>query len=280
MSNLRIFSIYDSSNYSVQNFKDISEFKNNFLQENNKPFIILNSFGSEYNQETISEIKLEEKNNQRATYLIHYYDGEKKYNTDENAVDDILLNQIEIDKLLSSYLDSKKSYLIKSKELCDEIIKRTESFKEDKERINDFIDTYGEAFSKDCKKYLDMIENSPKEIESLFPKFKDSMENNIDMYNDIMKKIEKIMTNEMKINSNYQDKRYIIKENEPIIKTKLLGIIDSIVSFVCAFNASESISGSKTLLFLFSLIIRKLIKPYFYNKYEIEMKKTFLLVKI
>ena len=78
MSNLRIFSIYDSSNYSVQNFKDISEFKNKFLQENNKPFIILNSFGSEYNQETISQIKLEEKNSQRATYLIHYYDGEKK----------------------------------------------------------------------------------------------------------------------------------------------------------------------------------------------------------
>ena len=233
MSNLRIFSIYDSLNYGVQNFEDLSEFKNKFLQEN-KPFIILNSFGSEYNQETISQIKLEVKDDKRALYLIHYYDGEKKYNPDENEVKDILSHQIDVDNILTGYLESKKSYLIKSKELCDEIIKRTEAFKEDKEGINDFIETYGETFSKDCKKYLDMIENSPKEIEALFPKFKDSIENNIDMYNDIMKKIEKFMDNEVKIDSNdksfdgktLEEKKYIIKENDSIIKKRILNMID------------------------------------------------------
>ena len=113
------------------------------------------------------------KDDKRALYLIHYYDGEKKYNPDENEAKDILSHQIDVDNILTGYLESKKSYLIKSKELCDEIIKRTEAFKEDKEGINDFIETYGEIFSKNCKKYLDMIENSPKEIEALFPKFKD-----------------------------------------------------------------------------------------------------------
>ena len=175
MSYLNIFPLYISQKYQLINFKNISEFKNYFIhQENNKPFIILNSLGKEYNQDSISQIKLEEKN-QGAEYLIHYYDDKMKYNINEESVDNIYLNQMEIDKILTSYLDSKKSSLLKSKEICDEILKRSEDLDDVKDRINEFIDKYGQEFENDCKKYFDMIENSPKEINILLPKFKENM---------------------------------------------------------------------------------------------------------
>ena len=57
MSYLNIFPLYISQKYQLINFKNISEFKNYFIhQENNKPFIILNSLGKEYNQDSISQI--------------------------------------------------------------------------------------------------------------------------------------------------------------------------------------------------------------------------------
>ena len=146
MSYLNIFPLYISQKYQLINFKNISEFKNYFIhQENNKPFIILNSLGKEYNQDSISQIKLEEKN-QGAEYLIHYYDDKMKYNINEESVDNIYLNQMEIDKILTSYLDSKKSSLLKSKEICDEILKRSEDLDDVKDRINEFIDKYGQEF--------------------------------------------------------------------------------------------------------------------------------------
>ena len=151
MSYLNIFPLYISQKYQLINFKNISEFKNYFIhQENNKPFIILNSLGKEYNQDSISQIKLEEKN-QGAEYLIHYYDDKMKYNINEESVDNIYLNQMEIDKILTSYLDSKKSSLLKSKEICDEILKRSEDLDDVKDRINEFIDKYGQEFEYDCK---------------------------------------------------------------------------------------------------------------------------------
>ena len=226
MSYLNIFPLYISQKYQLINFKNISEFKNYFIhQENNKPFIILNSLGKEYNQDSISQIKLEEKN-QGAEYLIHYYDDKMKYNINEESVDNIYLNQMEIDKILTSYLDSKKSSLLKSKEICDEILKRSEDLDDVKDRINEFIDKYGQEFENDCKKYFDMIENSPKEINILLPKFKENMENYSNMYDEVMKQIENIIKNEIKVDPS-EEKKNIIKENDLNIKPKLLNIIKS-----------------------------------------------------
>ena len=253
MSYLNIFPLYISQKYQLINFKNISEFKNYFIhQENNKPFIILNSLGKEYNQDSISQIKLEEKN-QGAEYLIHYYDDKMKYNINEESVDNIYLNQMEIDKILTSYLDSKKSSLLKSKEICDEILKRSEDLDDVKDRINEFIDKYGQEFENDCKKYFDMIENSPKEINILLPKFKENMENYSNMYDEVMKQIENIIKNEIKVDPS-EEKKNIIKENDLNIKPKLLNIIKSQELFyIIEKRMNELLINGEKINFLLNL---------------------------
>lgn len=253
MSYLNIFPLYISQKYQLINFKNISEFKNYFIhQENNKPFIILNSLGKEYNQDSISQIKLEEKN-QGAEYLIHYYDDKMKYNINEESVDNIYLNQMEIDKILTSYLDSKKSSLLKSKEICDEILKRSEDLDDVKDRINEFIDKYGQEFENDCKKYFDMIENSPKEINILLPKFKENMENYSNMYDEVMKQIDNIIKNEIKVDPS-EEKKNIIKENDLNIKPKLLNIIKSQELFyIIEKRMNELLINGEKINFLLNL---------------------------
>ena len=253
MSYLNIFPLYISQKYQLINFKNISEFKNYFIhQENIKPFIILNSLGKEYNQDSISQIKLEEKN-QGAEYLIHYYDDKMKYNINEESVDNIYLNQMEIDKILTSYLDSKKSSLLKSKEICDEILKRSEDLDDVKDRINEFIDKYGQEFENDCKKYFDMIENSPKEINILLPKFKENMENYSNMYDEVMKQIENIIKNEIKVDPS-EEKKNIIKENDLNIKPKLLNIIKSQELFyIIEKRMNELLINGEKINFLLNL---------------------------
>ena len=253
MSYLNIFPLYISQKYQLINFKNISEFKNYFIhQENNKPFILLNSLGKEYNQDSISQIKLEEKN-QGAEYLIHYYDDKMKYNINEESVDNIYLNQMEIDKILTSYLDSKKSSLLKSKEICDEILKRSEDLDDVKDRINEFIDKYGQEFENDCKKYFDMIENSPKEINILLPKFKENMENYSNMYDEVMKQIENIIKNEIKVDPS-EEKKNIIKENDLNIKPKLLNIIKSQELFyIIEKRMNELLINGEKINFLLNL---------------------------
>ena len=232
MSNLNYFFIYDSLNYICEKFKDLNDFKRKFIEDNNKQFLLFDTLGKEYNQDTINFISADE-NNTRAKYVIYYYDNNQNYVFDERTAGDILLNQIEIDNILSKYLESKKSYLIQSKEVCDEILKRSEEFNEDKDRINEFVDKYGKIFEKDkeCKKYLDMINNSAKEIDNLSPKFKETMESDISMmYNEVINKIENIMKKELNGNPNvetFDEKKKIFKGNDSIIKKKLLSIINS-----------------------------------------------------
>ena len=232
MSNLNYFFIYDSLNYICEKFKDLNDFKMKFIEDNNKQFLLFDTLGKEYNQDTINFISADE-NNPRAKYVIYYYNNNQNYVFDERTAGDILLNQIEIDNILSKYLESKKSYLIQSKEVCDEILKRSEEFNEDKDRINEFVDKYGKIFEKDkeCKKYLDMINNSAKEIDNLSPKFKEIMESNISMmYNEVINKIENIMKKELNGNPNvetFDEKKKIFKGNDSIIKKKLLSIINS-----------------------------------------------------
>ena len=232
MSNLNYFFIYDSLNYIFEKFKDLNDFKRKFIEDNNKQFLLFDTLGKEYNQDTINFISVDE-NNPRAKYVIYYYNNNQNYVFDERTAGDILLNQIEIDNILSKYLESKKSYLIQSKEVCDEILKRSEEFNEDKDRINEFVDKYGKIFEKDkeCKKYLDMINNSAKEIDNLSPKFKETMESDISMmYNEVINKIENIMKKELNGNPNvetFDEKKKIFKGNDSIIKKKLLSIINS-----------------------------------------------------
>ena len=232
MSNLNYFFIYDSLNYICEKFKDLNDFKRKFIEDNNKQFLLFDTLGKEYNQDTINFISVDE-NNPRAKYVIYYYNNNQNYVFDERTASDILLNQIEIDNILSKYLESKKSYLIQSKEVCDEILKRSEEFNEDKDRINEFVDKYGKIFEKDkeCKKYLDMINNSAKEIDNLSPKFKETMESDISMmYNEVINKIENIMKKELNGNPNvetFDEKKKIFKGNDSIIKKKLLSIINS-----------------------------------------------------
>ena len=232
MSNLNYFFIYDSLNYICEKFKDLNDFKRKFIEDNNKQFLLFDTLGKEYNQDTINFISADE-NNPRAKYVIYYYNNNQNYVFDERTAGDILLNQIEIDNILSKYLESKKSYLIQSKEVCDEILKRSEEFNEDKDRINEFVDKYGKIFEKDkeCKKYLDMINNSAKEIDNLSPKFKEIMESDISMmYNEVINKIENIMKKELNGNPNvetFDEKKKIFKGNDSIIKKKLLSIINS-----------------------------------------------------
>ena len=232
MSNLNYFFIYDSLNYICEKFKDLNDFKMKILEDNNKQFLLFDTLGKEYNQDTINFISADE-NNPRAKYVIYYYNNNQNYVFDERTAGDILLNQIEIDNILSKYLESKKSYLIQSKEVCDEILKRSEEFNEDKDRINEFVDKYGKIFEKDkeCKKYLDMINNSAKEIDNLSPKFKETMESDISMmYNEVINKIENIMKKELNGNPNvetFDEKKKIFKGNDSIIKKKLLSIINS-----------------------------------------------------
>ena len=232
MSNLNYYIIYDSSNYKAEKFKNASEFKSHFLNENNKSILFLNSQGNEYNQDTINQIKFDESN-KRIKYIVYYYNNNECYSFQENTADGILLNQIEIDKILSEYLETKKSNLDKSKEVCYEILKRYEDFQEDKDRINDFVENYDNSFEndKECKKYIDMIKNSPKEIDILSPKYKEIIENEVSaMFFEVMNKIENIMKIEIegKPNiKNYEEKRTIFEENDKKIKKKLLNIINN-----------------------------------------------------
>ena len=234
MSSLNIFELYDTSNYKSEKFRDITEFKKHFNEKSNESFIFLNSLGKEYNEDTINQINLEE-NSQKIKYLIYYYNNNTNYSFEEKTANDLIYNQIKIDEILSEYLNSKRTYLINSKKVSDEILERAEAFKEDKENINDFLDKYENIFEKDkeCNKYIKMIKSSPKEIDSLLPKFKEIMESEInEMYNEVMNKVENIMKIELKgypdINKkNYEEKKYIFGEFHSIIKEKLKKIINN-----------------------------------------------------
>ena len=230
MSSLNYYRIYNPSNYKSESFKDFTKFKS-FLLKNNNRFILLDTQGNEYNRESINQIA--QNQNSKKNYIIYYFKNDEGCSFFENTANDILLNQIEIDKILSEYVESKNTYLIKTKEVCDEILKRYEDFKENKERINDFVDNYGSIFEKDndCKKYIDMIKNSPKEIEDLSPKFKEIIESEINaMLNEVSNKIQNIMKIEIKIGQQpkiFEEKRYIFEQSDKKIKEKLLNIINN-----------------------------------------------------
>ena len=230
MSSLNYYRIYNPSNYKSESFKDFTKFKS-FLLKNNNRFILLDTQGNEYNRESINQIA--QNQNSKKNYIIYYFKNDEGCSFFENTANDILLNQIEIDKILSEYVESKNTYLIKTKEVCDEILKRYEDFKENKERINDFVDNYGSIFEKDndCKKYIDMIKNSPKEIEDLSPKFKEIIESEINaMLNEVSNKIQNIMKIEIKIGEQpkkFEEKRYIFEQSDKKIKEKLLNIINN-----------------------------------------------------
>ena len=232
MSSLNYYTIYNPSNYKSESFKDFAKFKK-FFSKNNNPFILLDTQGNEYNQDSINQIA--QNQNGKKNYIIYYFKNEEGCSFFENTANDILLNQIEIDKTLTEYVESKQNYLIKTKEVCDEILKRYEDFKEDKERINEFVENYGSIFEKDneCKKYIDMIKNSPKEIEELSPKFKEIIESGIiAMLNEVSNKIKNIMKIEIKIGEQpnvkkFEEKKSIFEQSDKKIKEKLLNIINN-----------------------------------------------------
>ena len=181
MSGLNQFIIYDSSNYKIEQYKTFNDFKSHFLLENNNPFLFLDPAGNEFDQDTINQIKVDE--NQRIKYILYYYNNNGTNYFQENNADQVIINQLAIDEILTSYLRSKKTNLEKSKEVCDDIVKRYEDYKEDKDRIDSFVDNYGKIYEKDkeCNKYIYMIKNSPKEIEILAPKFQDIIEKDINV---------------------------------------------------------------------------------------------------
>lgn len=232
MSSLNYYTIYNPSNYKSESFKDFTKFKS-FLLKDNSPFILLDTQGNEFNKDSINQIPQNQDN--KKNYIIYYFKNDEVCSFFENTANDILLNQIEIDKILTEYIESKNNYLIKTKEVCDEILKRYEDFKEDKERINEFVDNYGSIFEKDneCKKYIDMIKNSPKEIEDLSPKFKEIIESEINtMLNEVSNKIKNIMKIEIKIGEQpnvkkFEEKKSIFGISDKKIKEKLLNIINN-----------------------------------------------------
>ena len=230
MSSLNYYTIYNPSNYKSESFKDFAKFKK-FFSKNNNPFILLDTQGNEYNQDSINQIA--QNQNGKKNYIIYYFKNEEGCSFFENTANDILLNQIEIDKTLTEYVESKQNYLIKTKEVCDEILKRYEDFKEDKERINEFVENYGSIFEKDteCKKYIDMIKNCPKEIEDLSPKYKEIIENEINvMFKEIENKIKKIMEIEIGGEAGektFEKKKSIFENSDKKIKEKLLNIINN-----------------------------------------------------
>jgi len=232
MSSLNYYTIYNPSNYKSESFKDFTKFKS-FLLKNNSPFILLDTQGNEFNKDSINQIPQNQDNKKK--YIIYYFKNDEGCSFFENTANDILLNQIEIDKILTEYIESKNNYLIKTKEVCDEILNRYEDFKEDKERINEFVDNYGSIFEKDneCKKYIDMIKNSPKEIEDLSPKFKEIIESEINtMLNEVSNKIKNIMKIEIKIGEQpnvkkFEEKKSIFEISDKKIKEKLLNIINN-----------------------------------------------------
>ena len=231
MSILNNYVIYNPSNYKQEIFKDFTKFKNHFLTNINKQFLLLDTQGREFDQESINQILSQENNDK--SYIIYYYQNDEGFSFFENTADDILLNQIKIDEILSKYLESKNSYLINSKKVCDDILKRYEDFKEDKERINEFVENYGSIFEKDteCKKYIDMIKNCPKEIEDLSPKYKEIIENEINvMFKEIENKIKKIMEIEIGGEAGektFEKKKSIFENSDKKIKEKLLNIINN-----------------------------------------------------
>ena len=232
MSSLNYYTIYNPLNYKSESFKDFTKFKS-FLSKNSNPFILLDTQGNEYNRDSINQIP--ENQNNKKNYIIYYFKKDEGCSFFESTANDILLNQIEIDKILTEYVESKNNYLIKTKEVCDEILKRYEDFKEDKERINEFVDNYGSIFERDneCKKYIDMIKNSPKEIEDLSPKFKEIIESEINtMLNEVSNKIKNIMKIEIKIGKQpnvikFEEKKSIFEQSDKKIKEKLLNIINN-----------------------------------------------------
>ena len=157
MSILNNYVIYNPSNYKQEIFKDFTKFKNHFLTNINKQFLLLDTQGKEFDQESINQILSQENNDK--SYIIYYYQNDESFSFFENTADDILLNQIKIDEILSKYLESKNSYLINSKKVCDDILKRYEDFKEDKERINEFVENYGSIFENSDKKIKEKLLN-------------------------------------------------------------------------------------------------------------------------
>ena len=291
MSSLNYYLLYDSSNYKEEKFVDLTELKNKFPIENNSQFLLLDMLGKEYSKDTINQIK-EEANNQKNNFIIYYYNKKHNCTFQESTADDIILNQLKIDTILSKYLEAKKTYLLQSKEVCDEILKRYEDFNEDKGRIDDFIEKYGNIFKEDkeCKKYIDMIKNSPKEIENLSPKFKESMENDINtMYNEVKNKIENIMKIELRGNTNFKtfdEKKKIFKEYDSNIKKKLLNIINNqelIFSFQKKMN--EILIYGEKINFLLNLseipnIYNEINKDNLKEEYKRRNKFNYLYEKI
>ena len=231
MSGLNQFIIYDTSNYKIEQYKTFNDFKGHFLLENNNPFLFLDPAGNEFDQDTINQIKVDE--NQRIKYILYYYNNNGTNYFQENNADQVIINQLAIDEILTSYLRSKKTNLEKSKEVCDDIVKRYEDYKEDKDRIDSFVDNYGKIYEKDkeCSKYIYMIKNSPKEIEILAPKFQDIIEKDINvMFTEVMNKINKIMKIEISGKhdiKSFEQKKRLYEEYNSAIKNKLLNIINN-----------------------------------------------------
>ena len=232
MSSNISFIIYDSSNYEFKKFNDINMLKNLLLEKLEQDYFIFDNSGHEYQKDNMHEIQIN-KNEKKLEFIIYNSnDFTLKDSFQLKDIKDKILNQLEIEKILNSYLKSKKNILEKSFRICKEINEKCTDLKEDDgEELQNFEKNFPQN-NEELKTYFKMIKNSNKQIQDLFPKYKDNIETIEQMYNQNIIDIDKIINFELKNETNYKMEDYDELKNNFIqynsfIKKKIAKIIDN-----------------------------------------------------
>ena len=232
MSSNISFIIYDSSKYEKTVFKEINMLKNALLEKLEQDYFIFDKSGHEYQKDNIQEIQIYKNEKQLEFIIYNSTDFTLKDSFSLNDIQNKILHQLEIERLLTSYLKSKKSILEKSFIICKEIMEKCNDLKEnDGEELKNFENNFPEN-NEELKTYFKMIKHSMKQIQDLFPKYKDNIETIEQMYNQTIIGIDKIINLELKEKSNYNNEDYdelkkiFIKYNSDI-KQKIAKIINN-----------------------------------------------------
>ena len=201
------FIIYDSTNFESTLYNDIEIFKNELLEKLEKDYFIIDKYGHEYQKDNLNQIQIKKNEKQFELIIYNYTDYSLNENLSLKEVKDKLLNQFEIEKLLSDYLESKKKTLEKSFNICKEIMEKCNDINEDEgEELKNFEKNFENIKNnEELKKYIIMIKQSLKQIKDLSPKYKDNIDTIEQMYNQTIIEINKIIDIQLKDKPNYSN---------------------------------------------------------------------------
>lgn len=184
MSSVINYIVYDISNYEIQNYDDFNTLKEFLKEKLLKKYFIIEKAGNDYKD--ITNDIIQNKNQKLFEYVVYNNNMDfissslnKNIILEKEEYQNKINNQLKIEKIISEYLEKKKSKIQDAFTVCKEIKQKCENIKNEGE---DSLKKFQEYFSdikdnEELKIIIERIKLSINKVKEISPKYNEDLEN-------------------------------------------------------------------------------------------------------